>query len=122
MTCILICLFPPAATLDEVYAFHYKSASFQAGLPARWDPFDLTADYARMGVPNGNWCSTSINKNYEVILAQLKTPVCLEVDYVLEVTHIASWAYYTGELPWLVGKALRSLHVFISCLDFRQPP
>ncbi|XP_038063077.1 myotubularin-related protein 8-like [Patiria miniata] len=54
------------ATLNEVYAFHYKSASFQPGLPPHWDPFDLTADYARMGVPNSNWCATSVNKNYEI--------------------------------------------------------
>ncbi|XP_071787047.1 phosphatidylinositol-3,5-bisphosphate 3-phosphatase MTMR8-like [Asterias amurensis] len=77
------------ATLDEVYAFHYKSASFQSGLSAGWDPFDLSAEYARMGVPNAYWCTTSVNKNYEIC------------DTYPKIMHVP----VTASTPVLVGSA-----------------
>eukprot|EP00057_Strongylocentrotus_purpuratus_P023385 XP_011677859.1 PREDICTED: myotubularin-related protein 8 [Strongylocentrotus purpuratus] len=54
------------AELEDLYAFHYKSATVVPTMVTGWDQFDLQAEYARMGIPNAHWCSTAINKNYEI--------------------------------------------------------
>lgn len=54
------------AELEDLYAFHYKSATVVPTMVTGWDQFDLQAEYARMGIPNEEWCQTSINKNYEI--------------------------------------------------------
>lgn len=54
------------AELEDLYAFHYKSATVVPSMVTGWDQFDLQAEYARMGIPNAHWCSTAINKNYEI--------------------------------------------------------
>ncbi|XP_072170824.1 phosphatidylinositol-3,5-bisphosphate 3-phosphatase MTMR8-like [Diadema setosum] len=61
------------AELEDLYAFHYKSATVVPTMMTGWDQFDLQAEYARMGIPNAEWCSTTINKNYEICDTYPKT-------------------------------------------------
>ncbi|XP_071846266.1 phosphatidylinositol-3,5-bisphosphate 3-phosphatase MTMR8-like [Apostichopus japonicus] len=52
--------------LTDMYAFTYKSASLSPSVTAGWDQFDLHTEYARMGIPNGFWKASAVNRDYEV--------------------------------------------------------
>ena len=55
------------ANLNDLYAFHYKSAEI-VDHSQGWDDFDLRSEYLRMGVDGRKWTLSSLNKNYEVNL------------------------------------------------------
>jgi len=67
-----------AASLDELYAFHYTASDITQRCVG-WNFFDLQSEYLRMGVPNDHWVLSHINKDYEVRL--LLTSVYLLVIY-----------------------------------------
>ncbi|XP_033123580.1 myotubularin-related protein 6-like [Anneissia japonica] len=52
--------------LEDLYAFHYKSASIDTPISEGWDVLDMESEYARMGIPNENWHRTKINENYQI--------------------------------------------------------
>ncbi|XP_072040916.1 phosphatidylinositol-3,5-bisphosphate 3-phosphatase MTMR8-like isoform X2 [Amphiura filiformis] len=53
------------AQLEAVYAFHYKSSTFN-NIYSGWNQMDLETEYARLGIPNEHWVPSNINKNYEI--------------------------------------------------------
>lgn len=52
--------------LEDLYAFSYNPQSEQLTRSAGWALFDIKSEYARMGLPNNEWCCSHINKDYKV--------------------------------------------------------
>lgn len=60
---------PP--NVDELYCFSYSCSVEEISKTAGWNFFDLQAEYQRMGLPNDQWCLTTLNKDYEVCLRHI---------------------------------------------------
>ncbi|XP_074649739.1 phosphatidylinositol-3,5-bisphosphate 3-phosphatase MTMR6-like isoform X2 [Tubulanus polymorphus] len=54
------------ASLGELYAYHYTHPDPSLTKDCGWSFFDLQTEYLRMGLPDGNWVQTQINKDYEI--------------------------------------------------------
>ena len=54
--------------LEELYAFSYNPMSEKLTRSAGWALFDVQSEFARMGLPNSQWCCSSVNKEYQVCL------------------------------------------------------
>ena len=52
--------------LEDLYAFSYHPRSEKLTQSAGWALFDIQSEYARMGLPNSEWCCSSLNKDYQV--------------------------------------------------------
>ncbi|XP_015777471.1 PREDICTED: myotubularin-related protein 6-like [Acropora digitifera] len=61
----LLCLSNPE-NLEELYAFSYNPMSEKLTRSAGWALFDVQSEFARMGLPNSQWCCSSVNKEYQV--------------------------------------------------------
>ena len=57
--------------LEDLYAFSYNPQSEQLTRSAGWALFDIKSEYARMGLPNNEWCCSHINKDYKVRLSSI---------------------------------------------------
>nr|XP_006824875.1 PREDICTED: myotubularin-related protein 8-like [Saccoglossus kowalevskii] len=63
---ISLCKLSKPVVLEDLYAFHYNSPNLQISKSSGWNLFDMETDYSRMGIPNDNWCVSSVNKNYDI--------------------------------------------------------
>lgn len=54
--------------IEDLYCFSYTPPAEEIQRSVGWNFHDLQAEYQRMGVPNDQWCSTSLNKDYEVTI------------------------------------------------------
>lgn len=61
----LLCLSNPE-NLEELYAFSYNPMSEKLTRSAGWALFDVQSEFARMGLPNSEWCCSSVNKEYQI--------------------------------------------------------
>lgn len=52
--------------LEDLHAFSFNPQSEQVTQSAGWALFDIKSEYARMGLPNNEWCCSHINKDYKV--------------------------------------------------------
>ena len=52
--------------LEDLYAFSYNPLSEKLTRSAGWALFDIQSEYARMGLPNSEWCCSTLNKDYKV--------------------------------------------------------
>ena len=52
--------------LEDLYAFSYNPMSEKLTRSAGWALFDVRSEFARMGLPNSEWCCSSVNKEYQV--------------------------------------------------------
>ena len=62
-TNFLLCF---AVKLEDLYAFSYNPLSEKLTRSAGWALFDIQSEYARMGLPNSEWCCSTLNKDYKV--------------------------------------------------------
>ncbi|NXX98810.1 MTMR8 protein, partial [Centropus bengalensis] len=51
---------------EELYAFSYNPKTSKESRELGWKVIDVKVDYQRMGIPNGHWEITDVNKDYEV--------------------------------------------------------
>lgn len=54
------------SNIEDLYCFQYTSSNEDIPKQAGWNFFDLQSEYQRMGVPNDQWASTTLNKEYDV--------------------------------------------------------
>lgn len=54
--------------VQDLYCFSYTPPAEELQRGAGWNFYDLQSEYHRMGAPNDQWCLTTLNKDYEVIL------------------------------------------------------
>ncbi|KAG1671098.1 Myotubularin-related protein 8 [Nymphon striatum] len=73
--------------IEDLYCFNYTASNEDVRQTAGWSSFDLQSEFQRMGVPNENWCLTTINKDYEV---------CDTYPRYLHVPHSASTPILVG--------------------------
>ncbi|XP_073252386.1 phosphatidylinositol-3,5-bisphosphate 3-phosphatase MTMR6-like [Porites lutea] len=52
--------------LEDLYAFSYNPLSEKLTRSAGWALFDIQSEYARMGLPNSEWCCSTLNKDYKI--------------------------------------------------------
>lgn len=52
--------------IDDLYCFNYLSSTETLPKSTGWDTFDMQEEFKRMNVPNDQWSSTLLNKDYEV--------------------------------------------------------
>lgn len=52
--------------LEDLYAFSYSPQSEKLTRSAGWALFDIQSEYARMGLPNDEWCFSTLNKDYQM--------------------------------------------------------
>ncbi|XP_078370553.1 phosphatidylinositol-3,5-bisphosphate 3-phosphatase MTMR6-like isoform X2 [Oculina patagonica] len=52
--------------LEDLYAFSYNPQTEKLTRSAGWALFDIQSEYARMGLPNNEWCCSSLNKDYQI--------------------------------------------------------
>lgn len=57
-------------SMQDLYCFNYSLPSDEITKSIGWNFFDLQSEYQRMGVPNDQWCISTLNKDYEVSSAQ----------------------------------------------------
>lgn len=50
----------------DLYCFSYNPPAEEIQRSVGWNFYDLQSEYQRMGVPNDQWCLSSLNKEYEV--------------------------------------------------------
>ncbi|KAJ8984581.1 hypothetical protein NQ317_006043 [Molorchus minor] len=53
-------------TIKELYCFSYTPPAEEIQRAVGWNFYDLQSEYQRMGVPNDQWCLTTLNKQYEL--------------------------------------------------------
>ena len=75
-------------TLEDLYAFSYNPQSEQLTRSAGWALFDIQSEYARMGLPNSEWCCSNLNKDYRVSIFFLLT-FCYDESYI--VSNVSSY-------------------------------
>ena len=63
---IIVLIFFFAEKLEDLYAFSYNPQSEKLTRSAGWALFDIQSEYARMGLPNEEWCVSTLNKDYQV--------------------------------------------------------
>lgn len=54
------------SNIQDLYCFQYTSSNEDIPKQAGWNFFDLQSEYQRMGVPNDQWASTNLNKDYDL--------------------------------------------------------
>ena len=77
--------------IEDLYCFHYTSSLEEIPRAAGWSFFDLETEFQRMGVPNGNWTMTNLNKDYQVLLLEqydIFPCICIDLRFLLTLKSI----------------------------------
>ncbi|KAM9269675.1 phosphatidylinositol-3,5-bisphosphate 3-phosphatase MTMR8 isoform 1-T1 [Cariama cristata] len=103
---------------EELYAFSYNPKMSKENREIGWKLIDLKVDYQRMGIPNGYWEITDLNKDYEAAICRCSQPLsgfsarCLEDEQMLQAIREANpgspFMYVVDTRPKLNAMANRA--------------